>query len=255
MASITILTPVHINAAERWNYLEQTFESFYRCNQSPVNIIHNMVDDRSPMRSEDLPGFCRQHKINLLKQFRDGEHRGYFDVFKTLVDSVQTEQFIYLEPDHYFYLAADFIGPALKMHAMLPDLHQVYLRAPLVHQPFRRDGNQLITHDGSRLHRIRIDKENTGWIGSGRTHESFSFMPSVFNTAIMKKLLADSFIPGGPSAVEDHFAALWAHKALVGYLNGQAFCYHIGAVAKSAPGGYLSIGDTAYEKAWSSKQL
>jgi hypothetical protein len=126
----------------------------------------------------------------------------------------------------------------------------------LIYRPFvRLDAVHLVTHDRTVLTRFRIDPHNTGWVGRGTVHETFSLMPSLFRTEQMREALGNQCVGGGPAEFERHFATLWEYKKLVGYLNGQAFCYHIGAAGKAGPGGYLGVGDQRYEDAWSHPEL
>lgn len=255
MEALTVLTPVYINVPERWHYFTRTIESFYSCCQFKGDIIHYVFDDRSPLHGEDIKKYCGEHNLKFLGRSDENERRGFFDVFQKLVSEAKTEHCLYLEPDHYFYLPYDFITPVIKLYRIIPDLYQVYLRAPLEYVKFRLAEDRLVTTDRSVLLRVRIDEENTGWIGQGRIHESFSFMPSVFRSSVLQRCLAGRFIPGGPAEVELTLAHEWQNRRLVGYLNAQAFCYHIGAAGKHGPGGYLQEGDRLYESVWSQKIL
>lgn len=255
MDAITVVTPVYFNVPERWDYFETTIDSFYRCCEYQGEIIHNLVDDRSPLFDQRLVSFCEERGFNLIKRIDPEQRKGFFEVVQTLVMSVQTEYFIYLEPDHFFYLPYDFVTPVIKLYRLVPNLHQVYLRAPLTYDPFRLVGEFLVTYDQSKLVRVRIDQENTGWIGRGRNHESFSFMPSVFHTATLRQYIENRFIPGNPADVEIFLAREWEFRHVVGYLNAQAFCYHIGKAGKRGPGGCLEVGDKKFEQVWSRKIL
>lgn len=253
---ITILTPLYLNCVERWNYFMQTMESFYRCNLFPLPVRHHVVDDRSPEYREEIEAYCRWRGLTLVARIDGERRRGYFDTFATLVNSVETPYFLYLEPDHYFYLPCDFLSPVLRLFRRVPQLYQVYLRAPLYYEGFKRaDENTLVTSDGSVMQRVPLDPENTGWVGVGHTHESFSFMPSVFSTALLRTYLAGRYLEGTPAEVEWRLAKEWEGRCPVGYLNGQAFCYHIGAAGKSGFGGYLVPPDRRYEAVWSVKHL
>jgi len=253
---VTVLTPVYLNVPERIEYLETTLESFYRCSFFPGKLIHNLVDDRSPLGADDLVRICRQYKIECIARMEEAKRRSFFDVFTTLLDSVETEFMLYLEPDHYFFQPYDFITPAVALLKQLPELHQVYLRVPLVYRSFERvDPLRLRTPNGTVLERVVIDPHNTGWVGKGIGYESFSLMPSLFRTEHLRSAVRDQFVSGGPAELEMHFAKLWERQKLVGYLNGQAFCYHIGAAGKQGPGGYLQVGDLSYEASWSKREL
>jgi nitrous oxide reductase accessory protein NosL len=46
----------------------------------------------------------------------------------------------------------------------------------------------------------------------------------------------------------------WNRTRLTGYLNAQAFCYHIGATGGMG-GGHTHPGDLRYERIWSEKSL
>jgi hypothetical protein len=71
----------------------------------------------------------------------------------------------------------------------------------------------------------------------------------------MREYFKERYFEGTPIDVEVAIASEWETRSLVGYLNCQAFCYHIGAAGKEGPGGYLEVGDKAYEAAWRNKQL
>jgi hypothetical protein len=58
-----------------------------------------------------------------------------------------------------------------------------------------------------------------------------------------------------PWDLELRLAHAWEHRQLVGYLNAQAFCYHIGGAGKLGPGGFLERHDRRYEEVWSKKIL
>lgn len=251
--TITVLTSVHINCPERWDYLVTTVESFKKCNLSKVRIIHKLIDDKSPQYFNEIPNFCKQYNIEMLGRVAPENHPGFLETFKRLVSSATTEYILYLEPDHYFYLPYNFITPIIHLYELLPELHQVYLRAPLVYRQFVLLGNMLQTTRKTMLHKVVIDNENSGWVGKGRGHESFSLMPSIFRRQTLLNCINGLNIKGGPSKLERHMSQSWKWQKLVGYLNGQAFCYHIGASGKSGRGNYLKIGDKNYENVWSQK--
>lgn len=255
MDSITVITPVYVNVPARLGYFISTIESFQRCARFSGEIIHYVMDDRSPLHSEDVHAFCDQMGLHYL-------HSGsikrscFHDVFAAMVEQVETEFCIYLEGDHYFYLPYDFITPAIRLYRLVPGLHQIYFRAPLTLEHFTRRGTDLITYDRTVLHAVRIDENNVGWIGRGKGHESFSLMPSLFRTETLRqKVVHRPRISGGPFELEITLAREWEYQYLTGYLNAQAFCYHIGNAGKSGPGGFLDIGDAEYEAVWSQKIL
>ena len=255
MSSITVLTTVYVNAPERLNYFKSTIESFYRCIQFPGEIIHYVMDDRSPMHSAEVKTICDNRGLIYINS-SSINRTCFHDVFNALCARAETEYCLYLEGDHYFYLPYDFVTPALALFHLAPGLHQLYLRAPIVYEPFRSVGDDLVTLDGSVLHAIRIDNENVGWVGRGVMHESFSLMPSIFRTNTLKHTVCHhKTILGGPTELEQVISKDWDNKYLTGYLNAQAFCYHIGDIGKKGPGGFLEIGDRAYESVWSKKVL
>jgi len=261
MSSITVLTTVYVNAPERLDYFKSTIDSFYRCMKFPGDIIHYVMDDRSPMHSAEVKAICDNKGLTYIHS-SSIKRTCFHDVFKELCDRVETEYCLYLEGDHYFYLPYDFVTPALTLFHLEPGLQQLYLRAPIVYEPFRRVGDDLlVSHDGSVLRAVRIDNENVGWVGRGvgnpsGNHESFSLMPSIFPISTLRqKVCQHKTILGGPGELEGAISEDWDNQYLTGYLNAQAFCYHIGNVGKNGPGSFLEIGDSAYESVWSQKIL
>ncbi|MBF0125784.1 MAG: glycosyltransferase, partial [Magnetococcales bacterium] len=252
---VTVLTPVYLNCPERMRYFEQSMETFYRCNRYSGPVIHHLVDDRSPMGQELIQRLCQRYGMRLLGTMNESTRRGFFDVFQTLVESVTTDTFLYLEPDHWFYLEADFIAPALRLFKLVPDLCQVYFRGCGSTRFRAIDPHTRVTHHGTLLHHVYIDQENSGWIGRGRFCETFSLMPSLFSTGMVRMTIAGQFIPGGPASLEDTIAAAWQYRAMVAYLNNQAFCYHVGAAGKEGLGGYTVPNDRGLEAVWSSRDL
>lgn len=255
VSELTVITPVYVNVPERWEFFRRTIESFQKCCLFKGTVHHYVLDDRSPLCEGEIRALCSTHGLRYLGRTEEGTRRGFYDVIKTLLDSVTTEFVMYLEGDHYFYLPYDFVTPAITLHGLLPDLHQLFLRAPITYDPFLLVDDALITYDKSRLFRVKIDDENTGWVGTGENHESFSMMPSVFKTEVLRRYFSRGFIPGLPWQIELVLAQEWQHKKLVGYLNAQAFCYHIGGAGKVGTGGFLEVGDSRYEAVWSKKIL
>lgn len=259
---ITILTPVYLDRPERWEYLVTTFRSFYRCCHYPGQLIHHVVDDRSPLFTKELVGFCAAFDAEILGSVVADQRRGFFEAYRWLLSSVHTEFFLYLEPDHYFYLPCDFISPILKLFRMEPELVGVYLRAPMTYDRFRLEGDgkdqRLVTYDGARLTRRTIDAENTGWLGRGYQHEGFSLMPTLWRT----KPLRDYFLKEGfwldvqnPYELEFAVDHDWnRNRRLMAYLNAQAFCYHIGRKGGMG-GGHTHPEDKHYEEVWRNKIL
>lgn len=260
--AITVLTPVYLDRPERWDYLNTTLRSFYACCQFPGHLLHLLADDRSPLFVEQLGSFCNEYEIQLLGRIDPAKRRGFFEVYRWLLSSVETEYFLYLEPDHYFYLPGDFLSPMLQLLRMVPDLVGVYLRAPMTYNRFqleRKDGDEkLITFDGNVLTRLKIDSENTGWLGRGHQHEGFSLMPTLWRTKPMK----DYFLRAGfwldvanPYELEYYVDHDWfRNPRLMAYLNAQAFCYHIGQTGGMG-GGHTAPNDKRYEEVWGSKIL
>src|SRR5262245_42428907 len=109
MKPITILTPVYLDRPERLEYLHTTLTSFYQCCQYSGPYLHLLVDDRSPMCAGELTALCKQFNIQFLGKTDPTKRQGFFEVYRWLVSSVETEFFLYLEPDHYFYLPCDFL--------------------------------------------------------------------------------------------------------------------------------------------------
>ena len=254
--AITVLTPVYINTPERFNYFQTAIESFKACCLFSGRIYHHVIDDGSPLCSAEIVEYCSKSNLTFLGRIERDSRRGFFEILQKLYASVKTRYCVYLEPDHYFYLPYDFITPITRLYEIVPDLHQVYLRAPLEYRQFFLKDEFLITHDKTILFRIRIDEQNTGWVGRGRNHESFSFMPGVFKTETIAEYFLNSFIPGDrPSDIEPTLARHWAFRHITGYLNAQAFCYHIGAAGSEGQGGYLKLPDSRYESVWSNKIL
>jgi hypothetical protein len=258
---ITVLTPVYLNRPERLEYLLWTLGSFYRCCRYPGELRHVLIDDRSPEMTAELSRLCMAFGIRALDPIRCDTRRGYFDAYRSLLAAVDTRFFLFLEPDHYFFARGDFLTPVLRLFAAQPDLLGVYLRAPMTYQQFRRatgpDGDVLVTYDGSRLCRVPIDAQNTGWVGRGQQHEGFSLMPTVWRTTHMREyFLRDGFWldVATPHDLEQVVDRDWAGTRLTGYLNAQAFCYHIGALGGMG-GGHTRPGDERYERVWSAKQL
>ena len=252
---VTVLTPVYFNVPERWTYFVATVSSFYKCSQYSGPLIHKLIDDRSPLCQSELREFCGKYGFELLGRMEEENRRGFSDVFRRLIDSVETEYFIYLEPDHYFYLPYDFISPAIQAFSYIKGLHQLFFRAPLEYTRFTQEEEGLQTHDNTFLERMVLDEENTAWYGVGKNHETFSLMPSLFRKDIMESYLVDDFVSSTPRDLELEVASRWDSNKTVAYLNGQAFCYHIGGAGKQGPGGFLQIGDKVYEETWSKKIL
>ena len=259
--SITVVTPVYLDRPERWDYLVATMRSFYRCCRYPGPLVHRLVDDRSPQFTSELRGLCAAFGIEIVGRVESDGRRGFFDAYRRLLASVATQYFLYLEPDHYFYLPADFLSPMLRLFTLEPELVGVYLRAPMTTQRFRLEaldgGEVLMTFDRARLRRVVIDPENTGWVGRGYQHEGFSLMPTLWRTEPLHAyFLKDSrwIDAANPYELELAVDSDWNRTRLTGYLNAQAFCYHIGAVGGMG-GGHTGPGDLQYEQVWSSKIL
>ncbi len=253
---VSVLTPVYLNVPERIRYLEQTLDSFYKNNFFPGRVVHYIVDDRSPIGGEELDKLVSKYGLIHLGRIDPASRKSFHDVYLKLIQAVETEFFVYLEPDHYFYFPYDFITPALTLYRLERELHQVYFRAPLNYARFRRlSDSELCSTDGTILRRVPIDNENTGWVGIGTNHETFSLMPSLLKTNIMLPLVESTFVEGGPRELEMRYATMWDRQKLVGYINGQAFCYHIGAAGKEGPGNYLMAPDLKYEQIWRQKDL
>jgi hypothetical protein len=258
---VTVLTPVYLDRPERLDYLNTTFGSFYRCCRYPGILLHHLVDDRSPLYSTELNRVCLTFGVNQLPPIEASSRRGYFEAYSRLLASVATPFFLFLEPDHYFYMQRDFLSPMLRLFDMAPDLVGLYLRAPLTYERFQVESHRgervLTTYDGALLRRVPIDSENTGWLGRGLKHEGFTLMPTLWRTKPMR----DYFFRTGfwidantPLDLELAVDRDWKGTRITGYLNAQAFCYHIGAIG-GLSGGYLSPGDTRYEHVWSKALL
>lgn len=262
MQPITILTPVYLDRNERWEYLQTTLQSFYRCCKYPGPLIHHLADDRSPLFIDQLPQCCDIYHIKLLGRIDPERRRGFFDVYRWLLSSVETEFFLYLEPDHYFYMAGDFLSPMLRLFELEPELVGTYLRAPMTYKRFQQtdiEGQRyLTTFDGNRLEPRAIDMENTGWIGKGHQHEGFSLMPTLWRTRPMKQYFLEErkwLDVANPYELEYFVDHDWYRQPrLMAYLNAQAFCYHIGQTGGMG-GGHTSPGNVRYEQIWSSKIL
>ncbi|MFO0811982.1 MAG: hypothetical protein U0796_02120 [Gemmatales bacterium] len=258
MEPITILTPVYLDRPERLAYLQTTLRSFYQCCQYPGPFSHYLVDDRSPFFAKELRELCEQYDIRHLGRTDPKTRRGFFEVFRWLLSTVKTEFFLYLEPDHYFYLPGDFLSPILKLFAQVPDLVGVYLRAPMTLERFKLVGEQLITMDNNQLDRHTIDEANTGWLGRGYQHEGFSLMPTLWRTQPLQEyFLREGFWLDVPTPYELEFQVdhdWFRHPRLMGYLNAQAFSYHIGQTGGMG-GGHTFPRNTQYEEVWSSKIL
>jgi hypothetical protein len=254
MQEITILTSVYFNDPQRWTYFEQTISSFYATCKFNGRIYHYIIDNQSPLYKKELADFCKAKGFIYLGSTDPNTYRGYYDCYKALVDKVETDHFIFLEGDHYFFNPYDFITPSLQLFQKMPELLQLHLRGPLVYEQPTPLAGGLITHDGSKLHGVPIDEHNTGWVGRGHTHDSFSTGPGILSTQKVRALLDAGFIPGTPWDFEEHLERK-CRGSLIGYLNAQAFCYHIGAAGKLGTGNYLAIGDQAYEEVWSRKIL
>lgn len=260
--SITVLTPVYLDRPERWHYLTSTMESFYACCQYPGEIKHHLADDRSPLMVDQLDQLCQTYRIHHLGRIDPTTRRGFFEVYQRLLASVQTEFFLYLEPDHYFYLAGDFLSPMVRLFQLVPELVGVYLRAPMTYERFAMQGvgeeQRLLTFDRNLLYRHVIDEANTGWLGRGHQHEGFSLMPTMWRTQPMH----DYFLRKGfwldvanPYELEYYVDHDWfRNPRLMAYLNAQAFCYHIGQKGGMG-GGHTHPRDKRYETIWSSKIL
>jgi hypothetical protein len=253
---ITIVTSVYINIPIRFDYFKGTIDSFYECNLFPDKIKHLIWDDRSPIYTENIKEFCDDVSFLTYAGRSDSGRGSFYRVFKDLISLVDTPYVMYLEPDHHFYNKYDFITPIINGLKEIKDLTQVYLRTPLLRTRPLPQGDILKTDDLTLLSRHIIDDENTMWIGRGRNHESFSLMPSIFNTRILQEELTQVNIPvGGPYELEVQMESRWRDKQLVGYLNYQSFCYHVGKEGKTGSGGFLSVGDLEYENIWGSKIL
>jgi len=259
---LTVLTPVYLDRTERWDYLQTTLRSFYGCCLYPGQLIHHLVDDRSPLFVDELKLCCGQYGIRLLGHIDPTKRQGFFEVYRWLLSSVETEFFLYLEPDHYFYLPGDFLSPMLKLFQMEPDLVGIYLRAPMTYQRFQMQGEgisqRLITFDRNELSRRIIDSENTGWLGCGHQHEGFSLMPTLWRTRYMKEyFLKEGFWldVANPYELEYFVDHDWFRQPrLMAYLNAQALCYHIGQKGGMG-GGHTHPEDKRYEEVWKGKIL
>lgn len=259
---ITVLTPVYLDRPERWEYLVTTLRSFYRCCQYPGPLLHFLADDRSPMFTQELVGLCAAFDVKIIGRIDAKKRRGFFDVYRWLISSVQTEYFLYLEPDHYFYLPCDFLSPMIKLFQMEPELVGVYLRAPMTYDRFQLMGEgkdqRLVTYDGARLYRRTIDAENTGWLGRGYQHEGFSLMPTLWRTKPMQEYFLKQGVwldVANPYELEFAVDHDWNRdRRLMAYLNAQAFCYHIGRKGGMG-GGHTHPDDQRYEEVWSKKIL
>ena len=207
------------------------------------------------MIQSELAEYCRQRGINYIGRVAERTRRGFYDAYKMLVDSVRTETFLYLEPDHHFFLPYDFVSPVNGLFDRLPDLNQVYLRCPLVYEQPVFVRGCLIRFDGTWLSKVPIDRDNCGWVGRRHTHESFSLAPSICRTRRVREELERAFVPGGVGRFEGRLERRWRGRSLSGYLNSQGFCYHIGKDGKVGPGRYLAIGDVRYEAIWGRKIL
>lgn len=257
---ISVVTPVYLDRPERVRYLTITLASFYRCCRYPGIIVHTLVDDRSPAHAEELRELCNAFGIRQIPRIEDATRRGFQDVYQRLLATVGTEFFVYLEPDHYFYLPCDFISVALKLFEKCGDLVGVYLRAPMTYSKFRREhspeGDFLSTFDGTKLERVVIDAENTGWLGCGRQHEGFTLMPAIWRSAPVREY----FRTRSPEAAETTpydfeiwVDSDWNGSRRTGYLNAQAFSYHIGGGGMG--GGYSRPRNLRYEVVWARKIL
>jgi len=258
---MTVLTSVYIDRPERWDYLVLTLGSFYRCCRYPGVLHHVLVDDRSTSMTGELATLCSAFGIRKLGQVKADQRQGFAEVYRWLLSAVDTEFFIYLEPDHYFYLPMDFLSPIIRLFALEPELVGVYLRAPMTTSRFQKYsdcvGEALMTYDGTLLRRRVIDPHNTGWIGRGHQHEGFSLMPTVWRTAPMREYFqgqGHDIQAETPYDLEMAVDQDWHRRRLTGYLNAQAFCYHIGAKG-GLGGGHTHAGDLDYEAVWSPKIL
>tara|TARA_Y100000310_G_scaffold11934_1_gene12413 strand:+ start:2669 stop:3478 length:810 start_codon:yes stop_codon:yes gene_type:complete len=264
--NITIVTSIFIDSDIRFTYFEETIRSFYKNCIYSNKFVHNLIDDRSSIEFKGrIFKLCSEFGINIIEEMP--QTRQYFsDTMRILVDSVETDYYLYLEPDYHFYLPYNFIEPILKLYELRPELHQVYLRhgihnnrgksefIPLV----KTDDNILITPDGTHLTGIPIDNQNTGWVGKGTSHETFSTNPSIFNTHVMLEYLKLDFNSRTPGDLETYLWKLWEYKKEVGYLNGQSFCYHIGkygGLNNNKLYAALEPGDIKYEHIYSKKYI
>jgi hypothetical protein len=260
---ITVVTPIYINTDDRLRYFRETIESFYEHLEYDQDIIHNLVNDRSDDKyTEDIQEICEDYNINIIHTMPS--NREYFsDVIKILLSSVDTEYYLYLEPDYHFYLNYDYITPILKLYEIRPELHQVYLRHGIHNNKGRsafkklymRD-DKLITPDNTILNRHVIDDNNVGWTGKGTEHETFSTNPSIFKLSTVLPYFSQNLNFKTPGTFETHWWREWENKKEVGYLNGQSFCYHIGKLGglnNNKLYAALEINDIDYESVYSNK--
>jgi hypothetical protein len=262
MQPITILTPVYLDRPERLDYLQTTLQSFYQNCQYPGPFLHYLVDDRSPLLVKELMAICQHYQIRQLGRTDPETRRGFFEVYRWLLATVETDYFLYLEPDHYFYLPGDFLSPMLKLFEQVPELVGVYLRAPMSYERFRListgSKQQLVTLDDNLLDRHVIDDQHTGWLGRGHQHEGFTLMPTLWRTQPIKEyFLNEGFWlqVDNPYELEFQVDHDWFRSPrLMGYLNAQAFCYHIGQTGGMG-GGHTHPRNERYEAIWQSKIL
>jgi len=202
---ITVYTTTLINNNLRLQWFKETLRRFYLCAGGLEGLFkHVLIDDSPYPYAQEVAESCSQYPIQTHLDFcrRNGVY--YAGIWSRILETCETDLFMFLVDDIFFIQNQNFIAPAIRAFDQHKDLYKIQLQCAF--SSWTKAGGSPVygakrfyeikksfvqTIEGTRLYRHPIDAENTLWktkLGEHRgVCERFSLNPSVLRRDIVRQ--------------------------------------------------------------------
>ena len=202
---ITVYTTTRIDSELRVKWFKETLYRFYSCTVGLEGLFrHILIDDSPSPYAAIVEEICAPYPIEMHMDF-SRRHRVYYaGIWRHILETCETDLFMFLLDDIFFIQKQDFITPAIKAFEQHNDLYKIQLQclfsswtkaggSPIygARRFYQIEEGFVQAIEGTRLYRHPIDAENTLWktkLGEYRgVAEKFSLNPSILRKDILRR--------------------------------------------------------------------